>query len=134
MDAQLRLAHLLAVRADFESNEKARAESAEILNRLASDPSTPREQLADVLIELRGRPRVVRIRRSAIPQLMPANRVIGSGSEVQRREQPNAATTACEAAQDYKRRAANSTGPAQVQLLKMAEKKESECRAQGKGG
>src|SRR5438067_9055664 len=48
VDAQLRLAHLLAVRADFESNEKARAESAEILNRLASNPSTPREQLADV--------------------------------------------------------------------------------------
>src|SRR5205823_2546577 len=48
VDAQLRLAHLLTVRADFESNEKARAESSEILNRLASDPSTPREQLSDV--------------------------------------------------------------------------------------
>ena len=47
---------------------------------------------------------------------------------------PPADVKACEAAQDYKRRAANSTGPAQVQLLKMAEKKESECRAQGKGG
>jgi len=40
---------------------------------------------------------------------------------------------ACEAAQDYKRRAANASGPAQEQLLKMAEKKESECRALGKG-
>src|SRR5438270_1783201 len=48
VDAQLRLAHLLAVRADFESNEKARAESAEILNRLASDSTVSREQLADV--------------------------------------------------------------------------------------
>src|SRR5438093_1291661 len=46
VDAQLRLAHLLTVRADFESNEKARAESADILNRLANDPAVSREQLA----------------------------------------------------------------------------------------
>jgi hypothetical protein len=40
---------------------------------------------------------------------------------------------ACESAQDYKRRAVNASGAAQAQLLKMAEKKEAECRAQGKG-
>jgi hypothetical protein len=40
---------------------------------------------------------------------------------------------ACDSAQDYRRRAANSSGAAQAQLFKMAEKKEAECRAQGKG-
>jgi hypothetical protein len=39
---------------------------------------------------------------------------------------------ACESAQEYKRRAANASGAAQAQLLRMAERKDSECRAQGK--
>jgi hypothetical protein len=37
---------------------------------------------------------------------------------------------ACESAQDYRRRAAASSGAAQAQLARMAERKEAECRAQ----
>lgn len=48
LDAKLRLAHLLSTRADLEGNEKARAESAAILDALARSPATPKERLADV--------------------------------------------------------------------------------------
>lgn len=48
IDAQLRLAHLLAVRGDLEGSEKARTESAAILNGLERSPTTPKERLADV--------------------------------------------------------------------------------------
>jgi hypothetical protein len=45
---------------------------------------------------------------------------------------PVADPKACESAQEYKRRAGNASGAAQAQLLRMAERKDSECRAQGK--
>jgi hypothetical protein len=37
---------------------------------------------------------------------------------------------ACETAQDYRRRAAGSSGVAQAQLVRMAERKDAECRGQ----
>jgi peroxiredoxin len=48
VDAKLRLAHLLSVRADAERNPKARSEAARVLDRLAKDPALPKERLADV--------------------------------------------------------------------------------------
>jgi hypothetical protein len=38
---------------------------------------------------------------------------------------------ACDAAQEYRRRAAGTSGVAQAQLLRIAERKEAECRGQG---
>lgn len=48
VDAQLRLATLLATRGDLAGSEKARAESAAVLARLERDPATPKERSADI--------------------------------------------------------------------------------------
>jgi peroxiredoxin len=48
VDVRLRLAHLLAVRADALGDHRARAESGRVLEKLLKDPALPRERVVDV--------------------------------------------------------------------------------------
>ena len=48
LDVKLRLAHLLAVKADFTGDPALTDEAQQLLEKLAADPSTPAARLADV--------------------------------------------------------------------------------------